>query len=60
MAAVVAKNAVGASWRKTLGTREWSRVPDEEKAAVRDGAARLMMAGARAHCSWVLCGRSYG
>lgn len=27
MAAVVAKNAVGSSWRKTLGSREWSRVP---------------------------------
>lgn len=27
MAAVVAKNAVGSSWRKTVGSREWSRVP---------------------------------
>ena len=27
MAAVVAKNAVGSSWRKTIGSREWSRVP---------------------------------
>ena len=43
MAAVIAKNAVGSSWRKTLGTREWSRVPDGEKAAVRETAARLLL-----------------
>ena len=30
-AAVLAKNAVGSSWRKTLGSREWSRVPNEER-----------------------------
>jgi hypothetical protein len=42
MAAVVAKNAVGSSWRKTLGTREWSRVPAEEKRAVTTGALRLL------------------
>ncbi|KAG2435256.1 hypothetical protein HXX76_007334 [Chlamydomonas incerta] len=44
LAVVVAKNAVGSSWRKTLGTREWSRVPDEEKAVVRDGAVQLLLA----------------
>ena len=27
MAVVVAKNAVGSSWRKTMATREWSQVP---------------------------------
>ena len=27
MAAVIAKNAVGSSWRKVVGSREWSRVP---------------------------------
>ncbi|KAK9829330.1 hypothetical protein WJX72_005222 [[Myrmecia] bisecta] len=43
LAAVVAKNAVGSSWRKTLGTREWSRVPESEKAAVRDGALSLLL-----------------
>ncbi|KAG2446721.1 hypothetical protein HYH02_008283 [Chlamydomonas schloesseri] len=44
LAVVVAKNAVGSSWRKTLGTREWSRVPDEEKAVVREGAVQLLLA----------------
>lgn len=42
MAAVVAKNAVGSSWRKTLGTREWSRVPEDEKNTVRAAALRLL------------------
>ncbi len=45
MAAVVAKNAVGSSWRKTLGSREWSRVPAEEQAAVRDKASSLLFHG---------------
>jgi hypothetical protein len=44
LAAVLAKNAVGSSWRKTLGTREWSRVPAEEKAGVRGAALRLLFA----------------
>lgn len=35
LAVVIAKNTIGSSWRKTLGTREWSRVPDEEKRMVR-------------------------
>eukprot|EP00884_Botryococcus_braunii_P020366 jgi/Botrbrau1/7012/Bobra.0165s0041.1 len=35
LAAVVAKNSVGSSWRKTLATREWSRVPADEKAELR-------------------------
>eukprot|EP00879_Flechtneria_rotunda_P019231 GHRR01020193.1.p1 GENE.GHRR01020193.1~~GHRR01020193.1.p1 ORF type:complete len:258 (+),score=91.10 GHRR01020193.1:339-1112(+) len=43
LAVVVAKNAVGSSWRKTLGTREWSRVPDEEKAAVRMAVLHLLL-----------------
>ncbi|KDD75397.1 hypothetical protein H632_c704p2, partial [Helicosporidium sp. ATCC 50920] len=42
-AAVVAKNAVGSSWRKTMGTREWSRVPDSEKTAVRRGTLRSLL-----------------
>lgn len=42
LAAVVAKNSVGSSWRKTLGTREWSRVPSDEKAGVRTSALRLL------------------
>ncbi|BDA43024.1 Importin-11 [Coccomyxa sp. Obi] len=42
LAAVIAKNAVGSSWRKTLGTREWSRVPPDEKAGVRATALRLL------------------
>ena len=42
LAAVIAKNAVGSSWRKTLGTREWSRVPPDEKAGVRAAALRLL------------------
>ncbi|EIE26982.1 ARM repeat-containing protein [Coccomyxa subellipsoidea C-169] len=42
LAAVVAKNSVGSSWRKTLGTREWSRVPSDEKAGVRTSALHLL------------------
>lgn len=42
LAIVLAKNAVGSSWRKTLGTREWSRIPDDEKAYVRSTAANLL------------------
>ncbi|KAK9845638.1 hypothetical protein WJX84_002303, partial [Apatococcus fuscideae] len=42
-AAVLAKNAVGSSWRKTLGSREWSRVPDQEKQRVRDSALQLLL-----------------
>jgi hypothetical protein len=40
---VITKNTVGSSWRKTLGTREWSRVPAEEKAAVREAVLRLLL-----------------
>jgi len=43
---VVAKNTVGSSWRKTLGSREWSKVPEEEKVAVREGAQSLLLSGA--------------
>lgn len=45
LAAVVAKNVVGASWRKTLGSREWARISEEEKAAVRDAAGNLLLTG---------------
>jgi len=45
LACVVAKNAVGSSWRKTLGSREWSKVPEEEKVMVRDGALALLLSG---------------
>jgi hypothetical protein len=45
LACVVAKNAVGSSWRKTLGTREWSRVPEAEKEAVRQAAAMQLLLG---------------
>ena len=43
VAAILAKNAVGSSWRKTLGSREWSKVPDQEKEEVRKAAARLLL-----------------
>ncbi|KAG1678184.1 hypothetical protein FOA52_016121 [Chlamydomonas sp. UWO 241] len=43
LAAVIAKNTVGASWRKTLGTREWSRVPDDEKHLVREATLSLLL-----------------
>lgn len=43
LAAVIAKNAVGSSWRKTLGTREWSRVPSEEKGMVREAVMRMLL-----------------
>ena len=43
LATVLAKNAVGSSWRKTLGTREWSRIPDIEKHHVRSAAASLLL-----------------
>jgi hypothetical protein len=35
MAAVLAKNFVGSSLRKTAGTREWDSVEEPEKAHVR-------------------------
>ena len=38
LAAVVAKNAVGSSWRKIIATREWSRVP-----GVRAGRQALFL-----------------
>ena len=43
LATVLAKNAVGSSWRKTLGTREWSRIPESEKEHVRSAAAGLLL-----------------
>ena len=45
LAAVIAKNAVGSSWRKTLGTREWSRVPDEEKLMCKEATIQLLLSG---------------
>lgn len=42
LAAVVAKNGVGSSWRKTIGSREWSRVPESEKAFIRGVIVELM------------------
>lgn len=36
MALIIAKNAVGSSWTKQYRTREWKKVPDVEKGAVRD------------------------
>ena len=35
LAAVLAKNAVGSSWRKTVDSREWSRVSLDEKRFVQ-------------------------
>jgi hypothetical protein len=51
LAAVIAKNAVGSSWRKTLGTREWSRVPGEEKVTVREAVLRLLLADPSERCA---------
>jgi hypothetical protein len=44
LAAVVAKNAVGSSWRKTVATREYSRLPEAERAGVRALALELLFA----------------
>ena len=54
LSAVIAKNAVGSSWRKTLGTREWSRVPEEEKRMVHEATLALMINGEPGQ------GRGYG
>ena len=43
LAVVVAKNAVGSSWRKCVGTREWSHVPEEEKQFVRSTAMGVLL-----------------
>ena len=52
LAAVVAKNAVGSSWRKTMGSREWSRVPGA-RARGWGGPLRqsLLLGGSRARTS---------
>ncbi len=56
LAVVIAKNVVGSSWRKTLGSREWSRVPAEEKQAVRLAAMNMLLNGEarryRVHRAW--------
>lgn len=33
---IIAKNAVGSSWTKQFRTREWKKVPDQEKSAIKD------------------------
>jgi hypothetical protein len=43
LATVVAKNAVGSSWVKTVATREWSRVPEDEKSFVRTSTVRVLL-----------------
>jgi hypothetical protein len=43
LAAIVAKNAVGSSWRKTMGTKEWSRVPDDEKVFIRGAVEGMLL-----------------
>ena len=43
LAAIVAKNAVGSSWRKTMGTKEWSRVPEDEKAFIRSSVEGMLL-----------------
>ena len=53
LAAVVAKNAVGSSWRKTLGTREWSRVPEDERHYVRSRALPLLLLDPSDRCAKV-------
>ena len=37
------KNCVGSSWRKTLSTREWLRVPEAERQAARGAALNLLL-----------------
>lgn len=54
LAAVIAKNAVGSSWRKTMGTREWSRVPDEEKAKVKETTISLLLSDPIEHIAMQL------
>jgi hypothetical protein len=46
MAAVVAKNAVGSSWRKIIATREWSRVPSTSNPGLE------IMQGCRGSCNF--------
>ena len=43
LAAVVAKNSVGSSWRKTVDSREWSRVSAEEKQAVQQRSLQALL-----------------
>jgi len=46
LATVALKNSVGATWRKTLATREWLRVPEAERAAARRAALQLLLSDA--------------
>ena len=41
---MVAKNAVGSSWRKTVAARTYARLPDAERGAVRARALELLFA----------------
>ena len=43
LAAVIAKNAVGSSWRKTVDSREWSRVSLQEKQYVQAHAVHSLL-----------------
>lgn len=43
LAIIVAKNAVGSSWTKTVATREWSRTPEEEKTYVRSASFQVLL-----------------
>lgn len=42
-AAVLAKNVVGSSQRKVLHTREWTRVPEDERQLVKDMSLQLLV-----------------
>ena len=44
LAAVIAKNAVGSSWRKTVDSREWSRVSQQEKQHVQAHSLHSLLA----------------
>jgi hypothetical protein len=43
LAAVLAKNTVGSSMSKVVYTREWSRVPEGEQAAVREAVLHMLL-----------------
>ena len=43
LAVMALKNCVGSSWRKTLSTREWLRVPEAERQAARGAALNLLL-----------------
>ena len=43
LATISLKNCVGSTWRKTLASREWMRVPEGERAFVRATALSLLL-----------------